>query len=89
MSNNGRSEEASWCFFRGDPNIRAAIKFKLKEFNLSQREVSLELGIAPYRFSKYLNKRIPNLNQYQLYTICIRLGIKVRINVEFGEVPAS
>ena len=89
MSSNGRSEEASWCFFRGDPNIRSAIKFRLEESGLSQRELSLEVGVAPYRFSKYLNKRIPNLNQYQLYAICERLGIKVRLNVEFGEIPQS
>lgn len=81
-----RDITASWCFFRGSHKVRDAIKFMMKRRGMTAKALCEKVGVAPYRFSLYMNDRIPNLNQYQLYQICQELGIKVDINVEMREL---
>ena len=77
-----RSPQAMWCFFRGSDKVRTAVKFQMKQRGIIAKDFSEELGIAPYRLSKYLNDKTPNLNQFQLYKVCDKLGIDVKIIAE-------
>ena len=79
---SSRSPQAVWCFFRDSEKVRTAIKFRMMERKLSQKKFSEELGIAPYRLSRYLNEKRPYMNQFQLYKVCEKLGIKVKIQIE-------
>jgi len=54
----------------------------MNQKGITARKLSEEIGFAPYRMSLYLNNRIPNMNQYQLYQVCQYLDIKVSINIE-------
>jgi len=78
-----KSVQASWCFFRGSDKVRQAIKHRMKQKNVTAKKVCEDVGIkSRYRMSLYLNNKIPNLNQYQLYQVCQYLDIGVKINVE-------
>jgi transcriptional regulator with XRE-family HTH domain len=54
----------------------------MKERNIIQKEICEELGMAPYRLSRYLKETRPYITQFELYKLCKRLGISPRINVE-------
>ena len=75
--------QARWCFFRHSDRVRTAVKFRMKERNLTNKALAEKLDIKPYRISKYLNNKAANLNQFQLYKLCEELGIGVKIVVEF------
>ena len=77
-----RSVESSWCLFRGNDKVRDSIKFIMDRKNITAKAICDELGIAPYRMSLYLNNKVPNVNQMQLWKICNHLGISVDINIE-------
>ena len=68
--------------FRNSDNVRDAIKFRIQERGIMQKKLAEDLGIAPYRISRYLNDKIPNLSQYQLYKVCDKLDIDVKIVIK-------
>jgi len=82
MNKGDRTVQASWCFFRGSGKVREAVKHRMSQKDITAKKLCEDLGIAPYRMSLYLHNRIPNLNQYQLYQICEKLDIRVKINIE-------
>jgi hypothetical protein len=77
-----RGEESKWCLFRGSNKVREAVKLQMRLKNLYAKQICEELDIKPYRMSRYLNEKFPNVNQMQLYRICNRLDIDIKINVE-------
>ena len=73
----------SWCLFRDHPTVRLAVRKRIDDRGLKLVQVADMTNIAVYRISRYLLKRKPNLNQYQLFTLCQKLGINIKINIEF------
>lgn len=74
---------AKWCLFRDHPTLLLAIKKRMADRGLKQIQVAETAGLPVYRLNRYLNKRKPNLNQYQLYTICQKLGLDIKLRIEF------
>jgi hypothetical protein len=78
-----KTEVAKWCLFRDHETVRLAVarKKELGDFKLTDLERMT--GIPAYRISRYLLKRKPHLNQFQLFSLCDKLGIDIRLQIEF------
>ena len=76
---------AKWCLFRDHETVRLAVKRKKELGNFKLTELEKMSGIPAYRISRYLLKRKPHMNQFQLFHLCDVLGIEIRINVEFRQ----
>lgn len=80
-----KSIQAKWCLFRDNSTVRFAVAHQKKVGNYKLMDLERMTGIQAYRISRYLHGRKPNLNQFQLMTLCDKLGIDVKINVELRQ----
>ena len=78
-----RSVVAKWCYLRDNATLRLAVQTRIKQKKLRLMDLERLTGIQAYRISRYLLKRKPNLNQYQLISLCEALEIDVKLKVEF------
>jgi len=81
-----KSVNASWCLFRSNGVVRDSIKYRMKELGITQKELCVVMDFQENRLSTYLNNKMPGINQFQLYALCNKLGIKVRINIELDNI---
>lgn len=80
-----KTTAAKWCFFRDNSTVRMAVARKKELGNYMLTDLERMSGIPAYRISRYLLKRKPHMNQFQLFHLCDILGIDVKLNVEFRQ----
>lgn len=78
-----RSVAAKWCYLRDNATLRLAVQTRIKQRKLKLMDLERATDIQAYRISRYLLKRKPNLNQFQLINLCKYLDIVVKLNVQF------
>lgn len=78
-----RTVAAKWCHLRDNTTLRLAVQHRIKERKLKLMDLERATGIQAYRISRYLNKRKPHLNQFQLVNLCRYLNIVVKLQVEY------
>lgn len=80
-----KSPSSTWCLLRDSTEIHAAIQHKMKQKQLTLTKLSEISGIAKYRISMFLNRRKPNLTQFQIMSLAKILGIEINLTVKFTE----
>jgi predicted transcriptional regulator len=78
-----KSASSSWSFLRDSVQLRAAIKYRMEELDLSINDVALHLEIAPDRVSKYLRSVKPSLTNWQIIKLANHLKLEAELNIRF------
>lgn len=85
-----KSVSSGWSFLRDSVQLRAAIKYRMEELNVTITELGNLLEINPDRISKYLRGVKPSLTNWQLIKIAEYLKLEVDLNIKFlSALPTS
>ena len=84
-----KSVSSGWSFLRDSVQLRAAIKYRMEELDLSIKDVANDVILDPDRLSKYLRGVKPSLTNWQLINLATHLNLEVDLNIRFlSPVPA-
>jgi len=84
-----KSVSSGWSFLRDSIQLRAAIKYRMEELDISIKKLAIEVNIDPDRLSKYLRGIKPSLTNWQLIQIATHLHLEVDLNIRFlSPLPA-
>jgi predicted XRE-type DNA-binding protein len=85
-----KSVSSGWSFLRDSTQLRAAIKYRMEELDISIKELATVLDIDPDRVSKYLRGIKPSLTNWQLIQVATHLQLEVDLTIRFlSPTPAS
>lgn len=72
----------AWCILRNSSQLRTLIQYKIRQKDWLIKETAEKAGVETYRLSRYLNRRTPNLTQFQLMKVCEVLGVEVSLDIK-------
>ncbi len=86
-----KSVSSGWSFLRDSVQLRAGIKYRMDELDISIVDMAKAIGTQPDRVSKYLRGVKPSLTNWQLVKLANHLGLEVELNVKvlLPATPAS
>jgi len=78
-----KSVSSGWSFLRDSVQLRAAIKYRMDDLDITVTQLAKEVGVDPDRLSKYLRGVKPSLTNWQLIQIATKLEMEVDLNIRF------
>ena len=78
-----RGGASKWCFLRHNETLRTAIKFRLKNYNVTQ--LCADLKIHRNNLYHYLDGTEPKaITCWKLQRLCNKIGVVLALKVEYA-----
>jgi hypothetical protein len=78
-----KSVSSGWSFLRDSAQLRAGIKYRMDELDISIVELAEAVDVKPDRISKYLRNVKPSVTNWQLIQMATHLNMEVDLNIRF------
>lgn len=84
-----KSVSSGWSFLRDSVQLRAAVKYRMEELDISIVDLAKKINVDPDRVSKYLRAVKPSLTNWQIVQLALVLDLEVNLDIKFlGPTPA-